>query len=88
MNATENPEIHFFLGGFADIKRACEKDMVQLCGCPSREKMEKCERLVFKQFYKPNKQLRVCITFENILRVRKFPDVLKDVLMNPYYETR
>ena len=50
--------------------------------------MEKCKRLVFKQFYKLNKQLRVCITFENILRVRKLPYVLKDVFMNPYYETR
>ena len=49
MNARENPEIHLFPGVFADIKRACEKDVVDLCGCPLREKMEKCERLVFKQ---------------------------------------
>ena len=30
MNARENPEIHLFPGVFADIKRACEKDMVHL----------------------------------------------------------
>ena len=30
MNARENPEIHLFPGVFADIKRACGKDMVHL----------------------------------------------------------
>ena len=89
MNATENPEILLYPGVFADIKRACEKPgYSRLVRVSFARKNGKCERLVFKQFYKPNKHLMVCITFENLLRVQKFLDVLKDVLMNPYYETR